>query len=68
MITVYDFVSDDWTDANWYDRPTPETVSALAPYWDEFIRDTAATGREIPPDLTLELYVTIWNELCRKNA
>lgn len=68
MATIYEFVSDDWTDQNWYEEPQPGTVEELAPYWDEFIRDTITSGREIPDGLTLEGYVSIWNELCKAHA
>ena len=64
MITAYQFVSDDWTDLNWYKHPEPVTVSAVAPYWDEFIQDCVRSGREIPEGLTIDLYVSIWNDLC----
>lgn len=68
METVHDFVTDDWTDQNLYDRPQPGTVEELAPYWDEFIRDQTSTGRKIPKGITLEDYVAIWNELCAANS
>ncbi len=64
MATLRDFVSDDWTDQNWYEQPQPGTVEELAPYWDEFIRDQTSAGRDIPKGITLEDYVSIWNELC----
>ena len=37
MTTAYQFVSDDWTDMNWYEQPQPGTVEELAPYWDEML-------------------------------
>jgi len=68
MITAYDFVIDDWRDASWYEEQTPGTVEELAPYWNEFLQDCRSWGREIPEDLTLETYVTIWNELCERRS
>lgn len=64
MITAHDFVSDDWYDMNWYERPQPETIEELAPYWDEMMQDAIINEREIPDGLTIETYVKIWNKLC----
>lgn len=67
MTTAYKFVSDDWTDMNWYEQPQPGTVEELAPYWDEMMEQARTCDREIPDDLTIELYVSIWNDLCATN-
>lgn len=61
---VYEFVQDDWNDANYSDAPEQITVDDIAPYWDEMMKQCADNCRHVPLGLDPELYVVIWNSMC----
>ena len=61
---IVDFVTDDFINHCWSDDPEPQTVADFAPYWDEFNRDCLEWGNPVPEGMTVEDYVSIWNDLC----
>ena len=68
MTTITDFIWDDFMEESYHIEPTTHTVEELAPYWDEFLADCKRMGREVPKGLTVEIYVSAWNDLVMKKG